>query len=105
MLGEVVRGGRYQIVPFARTAHGQVYVHRVFLPDPLAQIDLAHLPLRGRYSLFAAFRLVDLCEGLMVTFEFEEDMRFFHEHYEEMAQQLAGAAALEARARALGGRQ
>ncbi len=88
MLGQVVRGGRFQIVPLAHTAHGEIYPHQVFVPAALARIELVRLPLRGRYSLFAACRLCDLCEGLMVTFEYEEDMRFFHEQFDADGQEL-----------------
>jgi hypothetical protein len=69
---------RYKLFPSPRNAHRVVFEHEVFVPYPFALIDLASFNLKGRYSLFAAYRLADAKNGQLVTFELEADVATFN---------------------------
>jgi hypothetical protein len=53
----------------------------VFVPHPYALIDLPAMHLKGKYSLFAAYRLADGKHGQLVTFELEADARKFEQRF------------------------
>ena len=63
----------YKLFPSPRNEHREVFLHEVFVPHPYALIDLPSFHLRGKYSLFAAFRLADNKHGQLVTFESAAD--------------------------------
>jgi hypothetical protein len=69
--------GTYKLFPSPRNAHRQVFLHEIFVPHPYALIDLPGFHLRGKYSLFAAYRLADAKHGQLVTFELEADVHKF----------------------------
>ncbi len=64
----------YKLFPSPRNMHREIFLHEVFVPHPYALIDLPAFHLKGKYSLFAACRLVDTKMGQLVTFEIEADM-------------------------------
>jgi hypothetical protein len=68
----------YQLFPSPRNVHREIFVHQVFVPFPYALIDLPAFYLKGKYSLFAAHRLVDRKMGQLVTFELEADVAIFN---------------------------
>ncbi|QNK75820.1 hypothetical protein H7F36_07845 [Variovorax sp. PAMC28562] len=59
----------YKLFPSPRNVHRGVFEHQVFLPYPYMLIDMESYYLKGRYSLFAACRLVDNKMGQLVTLE------------------------------------
>jgi hypothetical protein len=67
----------YKLFPSPRNVHREVFPHEVFVPHPYALIDLASFHLKGKHSLFAACRLMDMKMGQLVTFETEADMVTF----------------------------
>ena len=67
----------YKLFPSPRNAHRVVFEHEVFVPQPYALIDLPGFHFKGRFSLFAAHRLVDRKNGQLVTFELEADAAKF----------------------------
>lgn len=67
----------YKLFPSPRNLHREVFAHEVFVPHPYALIDLPSFRLQGRYSLFAAHRLVDGKNGQLVTFELQADATRF----------------------------
>lgn len=69
---------RYKLFPSPRNQHRVVFEHEVFVPHAYAIVDLPSLNLKGRYSLFAAHRLVDAKNGQLVTFELEADVVTFN---------------------------
>jgi hypothetical protein len=69
--------GEYKLFPSPRNAHREVFLHEVFVPHPYALIDLPSFHLKGKYSLFAAYRLVDGKHGQLVTFELAADAEKF----------------------------
>ena len=68
----------YKLFPSPRNAHRVVFEHEVFVPHPYALIDLPSFHLKGRYSLFAAYRLADRKNGQLVTFELADDAEKFN---------------------------
>ncbi len=68
----------YKLFPSPRNVHRVVFEHQVFVPHPYTLIDLESFRLQGRYSLFAACRLVDRKMGQLVTFEAEADEATFN---------------------------
>lgn len=68
----------YKLFPSPRNRHRELFVHEVFVPYPYALIDLPAMDLRGKYSLFAAYRLADEKMGQLVTFELEADAQRFN---------------------------
>ena len=59
----------YKLFPSPRNRHRVVFEHQVFVPYPYMLIDMESYYLQGRYSLFAAHRIVDNKAGQLVTFE------------------------------------
>lgn len=78
---QTITTDEYQLFPSPRNAHRVIFEHRVFVAHPYALIDLPAMPLRGRYSLFAASRLSDMKQGQLVTFEEEADVATFHARF------------------------
>jgi hypothetical protein len=58
-----------------------LFEHEVFVPYPYALIDLPSFYLKGKYSLFAACRLVDGKMGQLVTFEISADVQKFQAQF------------------------
>ncbi|MEO7549368.1 MAG: hypothetical protein ABIT82_13150 [Ramlibacter sp.] len=67
----------YKLFPSPRNVHREVFLHEVFVPHPYALIDLPGFHLKGRYSLFAAYRIADRKNGQLVTFEEPADAEKF----------------------------
>jgi hypothetical protein len=76
-----IQTGTYKLYPSPRNRHREVFLHEVFVPHPYALIDLPSFDLKGKYSLFAAFRLADGKHGQLVTFELEADARTFEARF------------------------
>jgi hypothetical protein len=72
---------RYKLFPSPRNAHREVFLLEVFVPHPYALIDLPAMHLKGKYSLFSAYRLVDGKHGQLVTFELEADAARFQQRF------------------------
>ncbi len=68
----------YKLYPSPRNVHREVFEHQVFVPHPYALIDLPSFHLKGRHSLFAAYRLADRKHGQLVTFEHAADRATFN---------------------------
>lgn len=73
--------GTYKLFPSPRNAHREVFLHEVFVPHPYALIDLPAMHLKGKYSLFSAYRIADAKHGQLVTFELEADARKFEQRF------------------------
>jgi hypothetical protein len=73
--------GIYKLFPSPRNAHREVFLHEVFVPHPYALIDLPSFHLKGKYSLFAAYRLADSKHGQLVTFELAPDAEKFNSNF------------------------
>jgi hypothetical protein len=71
----------YKLFPSPRNVHREIFLHEVFVPYPYAIIDLPSFHLKGKYSLFAAYRLADGKNGQLVTFELEADAARFNERF------------------------
>lgn len=69
--------GSYKLFPSPRNRHREIFLHEVFVPHPYALVDLPSFNLRGKYSLFAAYRLSDAKMGQLATFELEADAARF----------------------------
>jgi hypothetical protein len=59
----------YKLFPNPRNQHRVVFAHQVFVPYPYMLIEMESYYLKGRFSLFAAHRIVDNKAGQLVTFE------------------------------------
>lgn len=68
---------RYKLFPSPRNQHREIFLNEVFVPQPYAIIDLPSMTLKGKYSLFAAYRLADGKMGQLVTFELPQDRARF----------------------------
>jgi hypothetical protein len=68
----------YKLFPSPRNRHREVFMHEVFVAHPYALIDLPSFNLRGKYSLFAAYRLADRKMGQLATFELAADAASFN---------------------------
>jgi hypothetical protein len=68
----------YKLYPSPRNRHREVFEHEVFVPHPYALIDLPSFSLKGKHSLFAAYRLSDRKMGQLVTFELAADAATFN---------------------------
>ena len=68
----------YKLFPSPRNRHREVFMHEVFVPHPYALVDLPSFNLRGKYSLFAAYRLADRKMGQLATFELAADAASFN---------------------------
>lgn len=71
----------YQLFPSPRNVHHEIFAHQVFVPFPYALIDLPVMPLKGKYSLFAASRRADMKQGQLVTFELAADVTTFNARF------------------------
>lgn len=69
MAEKTIDTGTYKLYPSPRNGHHEVFEHQVFVPYPYALIDLPGFHLKGRHSLFAAYRLADGRHGQLVSFE------------------------------------
>lgn len=69
--------GNYKLFPSPRNRHREVFLHEVFVPHPYALVDLPSFHLKGKHSLFAAYRLADGKHGQLATFELEADAATF----------------------------
>jgi len=69
--------GTYKLFPSPLNRHREVFLHEVFVPHPYALVDLPSFRLKGKYSLFAAYRLADGKHGQLATFELEADAATF----------------------------
>jgi hypothetical protein len=81
MAETTINTGTYKLFPSPRNAHRQVFLHEVFVPHPYALIDLPSFHLKGKYSLFAAYRLADGKHGQLVTFELVADVQKFERRF------------------------
>ncbi len=72
---------QYKLYPSPRNRHREVFLHEVFVPHPYALIDLPSFNLKGRHSLFGAYRLSDRKMGQLVTFELESDAGVFNSKF------------------------
>jgi hypothetical protein len=81
MAESTINTGTYKLFPSPRNAHREGFVHEVFVPHPYAPIDLPSFHLKGKYSLFAAYRLADCKHGQLVTFELEVDAVRFNSRF------------------------
>lgn len=76
-----INTGTYKLFPSPRNAHRTVFLHEVFVPHPYALIDLPSFRFKGRYSLFAAYRIADSKHGQLVTFELEAEAQRFEREF------------------------
>jgi hypothetical protein len=81
MAETTITTGSYKLYPSLTNRHREVFLHEVFVPQPYALIDLPSLGLKGKYSLFAAYRLADRKMGQLVTFELEADAATFNRKF------------------------
>ena len=63
----------YKLFPSPRNRHRAIFPHQVFVPYPYMLIELESYHFKGKYSLFAAYRLSDEKMGQLVTLELPED--------------------------------
>ena len=71
----------YKLFPSPRNRHRTIFLHRVFVPYPYMLIDLDSFHFKGKYSLFAACRMVDTKMGQLVTLELPEDELKFQQRF------------------------
>ncbi len=71
--GQSITTDSYKLFPSPRNRHRAIFPHEVFVPYPYMLIDLESYNLKGKYSLFAAYRLSDQKMGQLVTLELHED--------------------------------
>ena len=71
----------YKLFPSPLNRHRELFAHEVFVPHPYALIDLPAFHLKGKYSLFAAYRLADGKHGQLVTFELPGDAETFNARF------------------------
>ena len=63
----------YKLFPSPRNRHRTIFLYQSFVPYPYMLIDLEGYNFKGKYSLFAACRLLDMKMGQLVTLELPED--------------------------------
>lgn len=63
----------YKLFPSPRNRVRTIFEHQVFLPYPYMLIDMDAYDLKGKSSLFAAYRISDEKMGQLVTLELPED--------------------------------
>ena len=63
----------YKLFPSPRNRHRTIFTYEFFTPHPYMLIDLESYNLKGKYSLFAACRMIDMKMGQLVTLELPED--------------------------------
>ncbi|HSW21003.1 MAG TPA: hypothetical protein VLJ86_27520 [Ramlibacter sp.] len=71
----------YKLFPSPRNRDREIFLYEVFVPHPYALVDPPSYGLRGKWSLFGAYRLADGKNGQLVTFELEEDAARFKERF------------------------
>ena len=69
--------GSYKLYPSPRNRHRELFLHEVFVAYPYALVDLPAFNLKGKSSLFAAYRLSDRKMGQLATFELAADAARF----------------------------
>ena len=67
----------YKLFPSPRNRDRTIFIHQVFVPYPYMLVDMDSYPLKGKSSLFAAYRLEDEKMGQLVTLELPEDEAMF----------------------------
>jgi len=67
----------YKLFPSPRNRDRALFAHQVFVPYPYMLIDLDSYNLKGKRSLFAACRLVDMKMGQLITLDSAEDEQRF----------------------------
>ena len=70
---QIISNEQYKLFPSPRNRHRTIFLYRVFVPYPYMLIDMESYHLKGKYSLFAACRLLDNKMGQLVTLELPED--------------------------------
>jgi hypothetical protein len=73
--------GLYKLFPSPRNRHRSIFEHRVFVPHPYLLIDLESYGFAGKFSLFAACRLMDMKMGQLVTLETALDEARFKDRF------------------------
>ena len=63
----------YKLFPSPRNRYREVFTLQVFVPYAYMLIDLESYDFKGKYSLFAAYRLSDEKMGQLVTLALPED--------------------------------
>ena len=81
MASRAITNDKYKLFPSPRNLHHVIFAHEVFVPYPYMLIDMASYNLKGKYSLFAAFRLADAKNGQLVTLELESDDVLFKQKF------------------------
>jgi hypothetical protein len=71
----------YKLFPSPRNRSREIFPHEVFVPHPYALVDPPTYGPKGKWSLFAAHRLVDGKNGQLVTFELEGDAATFRSRF------------------------
>ena len=71
----------YKLFPSPRNRHKAIFQHQVFLPHPYMLIDLESYHFKGKYSLFAAYRISDEKMGQLVTLDLQEDEARFMDRF------------------------
>ena len=71
----------YKLFPSPRNRHKAIFQHQVFLPYPYMLIDLESYHFKGKYSLFAAYRISDEKMGQLVTLDLQEDEARFMDRF------------------------
>jgi hypothetical protein len=71
----------YKLFPSPRNRHRTIFLYQVFVPYPYMLIDMESYNLKGKYSLFAACRLVDNKMGQLITLELQEDELRFKQRF------------------------
>lgn len=74
MASRTIETDTYKLFPSPRNVHREIFELQVFVPYPYTLIDLPSFSFKGRSTLFAACRLVDMKMGQLVTLELEEDV-------------------------------
>ena len=77
MASRAITNDTYKLFPSPRNLHHVIFAYEVFVPYPYMMIDMAGYNLKGKFSLFAAYRLADGKNGQLVTLELETDQASF----------------------------
>ena len=70
---QAITTDNYKLFPSPRNRHRTIFLNQSFVPFPYMLIDLESYNFKGKYSLFAACRLLDMKMGQLVTLETAED--------------------------------
>jgi hypothetical protein len=71
----------YKLFPSPRNRVREIFEYEVFVPHPYALVDPPSYGPKGKWSLFAAYRLADGKNGQLVTFELESDAKRFEQRF------------------------